>query len=355
MGEGSRFKPGRPQIRLDGKDAPSLSAGLIRLRVHEDQTGLLSCEATFGNWGPADGRVGFLYFGRDQLEFGKDLDVVGDEATLFSGRISAIEGTFPDGAPPLVTVLAEDRFQDLRMTRRTRSFLKLSDAQVMREIASEHGLDADIDVTGPTHDVLAQLNQSDLAFLRQRARSLDAELWVGDGTLNVKQHTRRQGGRLRFGYGNELSHFVVAADLAHQRSSVTVTGWDVAGKQGLSERADDAALGGELGNGDSGASVLRTALAERNETVSHAAPLASDEAQARAEAIFRRGARRFVRGHGIAQTDARLRVGATVQLDGIGPLFSGDYYVADATHRFDAEHGMRTDFTVERPGLGRPT
>nr|MBA3890966.1 hypothetical protein [Gemmatimonadaceae bacterium] len=56
-----------------------------------------------------------------------------------------------------------------------------------------------------------------------------------------------------------------------------------------------------------------------------------------------------------AQSDARLQVGATVQLDALGPLFSGDYYVTDASIRFDLEHGMRTHFCAERPGLGRAT
>lgn len=354
MAEGSRLAPARPQVELDGQPATSLTEGLIRLRIHEDQDGLFACEATFGNWGPAGGGVGFLYFGRDQLEFGKPFAIKLSGTSLFNGRISALEGTFPDGRSPEVTVLAEDRFQDLRMTRRTRSFAQVSDADVIRQVASDHGLTPDIDVTGPTHKLLAQLNQSDLAFLRERARAIDAELWIDDRTMSVKQHARRNGGRIRFGYGNELSELRIVADLADQRSSVTVTGWDVAGKQGLAEQADDAAVSGELANGDSGASVLRTALAERKETVAHTVPLAGDEAKARAEALFRRRARRFVRGHGIAQTDPALRVGATVQLDGLGPLFSGDYYVADAIHRFDTEQGMRTDLTVERPGLGRP-
>lgn len=357
MGEGSSLRPVRPQITVDGRAEASLAVGLLAMRIGEDQHGLYSCEATFGNWGPAGGSVGFLYFKRDTLEFGKEIVVALAGTTVFSGRITAIEAVFRDGGTPELTVLAEDRFQDLRMTRRTRSFADTSDADVMRRIASDHGLSADIDVSGPTHKLLAQLNQSDLAFLRDRARAVDAELWLdGTTTLSVKAHPRRNGGRLRIGYGNELIEFTVLADLAHQRSSVTVTGWDVAGKQKLAEQADEAVLGSELGDGDGGASVLRSAIAERKEIVSYAPlPLGSDEARGRAEALFRARARRFVRGHGVAQSDARLQVGATVQLDALGPLFSGDYYVTDASIRFDLEHGMRTHFCAERPGLGRAT
>jgi phage protein D len=352
MGEGSSLEPARPRISIAGKESGSLTEGLMRLRIQERQDGLYCCEASFGNWGPTGGKVGFLYFDRKTLEFGKDFAVELGDASLFSGRIVALEAAYPDGGGPELTVLAEDRFQDLRMTRRTRSFADMSDADVAQRIASDHGLTPSVDVTGPTHKVLAQLNQSDLAFLRERALAVDAEVWLDGRTLNVKAHTRRNGGRVRFGYGNELIELRVLADLAHQRSSVTVTGWDVAGKQALSERADDAAVSGELAGGDSGASILRSAIAERKETIAHAVPLSSAEARARAEAAFRARARRFVRGHAVAQTDARLRVGATVQLDGLGPLFSGDFYVTEATHRFD-EHGMRTEFIVERPGLGR--
>jgi len=243
----------------------------------------------------------------------------------------------------------------MRMTRRTRTFTRQSDEQVIRSIAQDHGLTAQLDISGPTHVVLAQLNQSDLAFVRERARALDAELWMDDRTLHVAAHSRRRGQKTRIGYGNQLSRFTVLADLAMQRSSLRVTGWDVAGKRALSEQADDQSLGAEVGSADSGASVLKTALAERKETVAHASPRGSAEARAAAEAIYRRGARRFVRGTGSATVDANFRVGATVTVDGVGPLFSGDYYLAETTHLFDGVRGMRCEFVVERPGLGRPS
>lgn len=352
---GAVIAPARPTVTLDGQAAPALTEGLLRLQVRETQEGLSSCEATFGNWGPDQGRVGFLYFGRNQVDFGKAFAVTLGDGTLFHGRITGIEATFPDGGPPEVTVLAEDRFQDMRMTRRTRTFTQQTDEQVISSIARDHGLTPQLDVSGPTHVVLAQLNQSDLAFVRERARAIDAELWMDDRTLHVAAHSRRRSSRTRIGYGHELSRFTVLADLAQQRSSVVVTGWDVKAKSALSEKADDQSLGSEVGNADSGASVLRTALAERKETVARAVPYASAEARAEAEAIFRRGARRFVRGHGTATVDATFRVGATVQIDGVGPLFSGDYYIAETTHLFDGQLGSRCEFVVERPGLGRPT
>jgi phage protein D len=99
-------------------------------------------------------------------------------------------------------------------------------------------------------------------------------------------------------------------------------------------------------------SILQAALGERKEAVVHSVPLDGDETQARAEAYFKAMARRFVTGRGVAETDPRLRVGASADLDGLGPLFSGKYYVAEVRHLFDGADGLRTQFTAERPGIG---
>ena len=156
----------RPSILIGGQDKPELAAGLLSLAVSEDVCGLYRCEATFGNWGTSNGAPGYLYFDRSLLDFGKQLQVKVGDVALFDGRIMALEAQYPEGQPPRITVLAEDRLQDLRMTRRTRSFNDQSDADVAQKITNDHGLTPQIDLGGPTHKLLAQVNQSDLAFLR---------------------------------------------------------------------------------------------------------------------------------------------------------------------------------------------
>src|SRR5689334_11363968 len=124
----------RPTITIGGQDQPSLAEGLLSLLISENNQGLYRCEATFGNWGATGGGIGFLYFGRDLIDFGKAFAVKlgssSNAAVLFEGRITALEAQFPAGLPGRIVVLAEDRFQDLRMTRRTRSFEQASDADV---------------------------------------------------------------------------------------------------------------------------------------------------------------------------------------------------------------------------------
>ena len=348
----------RPRLRLEGEPLPELGESLLQsLYVEESTLGLFRCEASFINWGPKDGQVGYLFFDRRTLDFGKTLSVEfgppGEAGPVFAGRISGLEASFPAGRPPELRVLAEDRFQDLRMERHTRTFEDMSDADVIRQVASQHGLSAEVDAAGPVHRLLAQLNQSDLAFVRERAAATDAELWLDGRTLYVQARSRRSHGAVTLTYGSDLLEFSVLADLAHQRTAVRVSGWDVAGKQAIDVEAGLSAIQAELTGRQGGSTVLQAALAPRVERMALDTPLAAAEAQALAEARYRSRARGFVRGQGASDGNPRLRVGATVDLRNVGPLFDGPYSVTLARHSFDLLNGYRTAFHVERPGIGR--
>lgn len=357
-GTSAAFYAAQPSIQLDGTDTPNLSSGLLNLMVEETTAGLCRCEATFGNWGNYQGSVGFLYFDRQVLDFGKSLAVrAGDSdasAKIFDGHITGLEAQFPQNRPPQLIVLAEDRFQDLRMTRRTRSFDDVSDRDVLNTIASEHGLQADLDVSGPTHRVLTQLNLSDLAFIRERASAIDAEVWVDGAVLYARQRASRHVGDVTLTYGQGLLEISLLADLAGQRTSLVVTGWDIGAKEAVEHEAAEDVLRPELNGHQSGASILESAFGRRVERVVHLAPQDASEARALAEGEFRRIARRFIVGHGVAEGDGRIHVGTKLDLQGLGPLFEGPFYVADVRHSFDRRTGFRTHFKVERPGLGQP-
>ena len=285
-------KGARPSIEIDGQRNATLTSAMMSLLVIEGADGLARCELMFGNWGGAE-RGGFQHFGRDQLEFGKTLKITLDTSTLFEGRISAITAKFPDGGPPQVGVCAEDRLQDLRMVRRTRTFADASLADVLRRIAGDHGLQPDVDASGETYKLLAQVNQSDLAFARDLARREGAQVWVEGTTLKVASRTRRHGGTVELSWAGQLREFNVSADLAHQRTKLIGAGWNVADKKAAKHEADEAAVRSELNGGDGGAATLQRAFGDRPDTLAHAVPASDAQARAVAEASFRHLARRL--------------------------------------------------------------
>jgi phage protein D len=160
---------------------------------------------------------------------------------------------------------------------------------------------------------------------------------------------------LQLDFHAKLREFSALADLAHQRTSVTVGGWNVSSKEALSYEATEDAITSELNGDTSGASILNSAFGKRKESLVHTVPMSSQETQAEAEAYFKMSARRFVTGRGVAETSKDLRVGSYVNLQGLGPLFSGKYYLSEVRHLFDLRLGLRSEFTAERPGLGQPS
>lgn len=344
-------RPARPTIEVGGERSATLEAALIGYELTDAIEAMARAELTFGNWGGED-RPGFQRFDRKTLDFGKAIKISLGDGLLFEGRITALGADFPEAGPPTVTVLAEDRLQDLRMTRRTRCFAQASLGDVVRRIASEHGLQAEVATTAPAVPLLVQLNQSDLAFLHDTARRFDVDLHVSGTTLRAAPARSEQA--VELAWAGTLRAFTVTADLAHQRTAIVASGWDVAGKEGVSHRGAKAAVEAELSGQDAGADILAQALGERIDTLAHGLPRSAAEARQLAEASFRHMARGFVAGEGLCETDPAIRAGARLDLTGLGPLFDGAYRAVSVTHLFDAEHGARTEFRCNRPWLGRP-
>ena len=144
------------------------------------------------------------------------------------------------------------------------------------------GCSSDVDLPGPTHRVIAQVDQSDLAFLRSRARRVGAEVWVADDTLHVARRTSRRQGRVVLSHRQNLREASIGADLAGSaRRSPSAAGTRRPRRPSTCE-ADVAALASErAGGGTAGAELLRQAFGERPERVVHTVPLGPDEARRR--------------------------------------------------------------------------
>ncbi len=344
-------RPSRPTIRIDGESQPRLEAAMLSYRLHASIESMASAEIEFGNWGGED--AGFQFFSRDILDFGKEIVVSLQNEILFQGRISAINGRFPSAGPPTIVVLAEDRLQDLRMTRRSRSFEQVSLADVADAIARDHGLTAQVEVETAVAPVLTQVNQTDFAFLFDLARRFNAKVHISEQTLYVTEDRGTPPVDLR--WSGTLREFDVTADLARQYNAIIASGWDVASKEAISHEADSSEMSAEIGSDTGGAALLEEFFEPRIETLAHLKPSTVTEAREFANGAYRRMARDFVMGEGECETDPLIHVGAMLELSGLGDLFNGLYRALEVTHCFDPQLGALSEFRCHRAGIGRPS
>jgi phage protein D len=233
----------------------------------------------------------------------------------------------------------------------------MSDADIAAAIASEHGLPSDVAAPGPTYDVVQQWNQSDLAFLRERARLIQAELWFEDGTLKFQARSQRSGTAITLIQSGDdpaqagcgLLDVQLRADLAHQRTSVHAGGYDAGSRDRIDEQAGADAIQAEISGGRTGPQVLQQAFGERVSYRVRENALAAGEASDWARAEMLRRCRSFVTAVGTTNGTPDMVVGSRLTLRGVGAPFEGDgYYAVRVCHTYDLKSGHRTHFEAQR-------
>jgi phage protein D len=350
-----------PTFKVDGTAKGELARDLLRLDVEEDTEGLKTLQAHFVAIGPSSqgNDEQLLYLDGSVLDFGKSVEVTigppNNRKDIFKGTISALELSVEEGQMPHVTAFAEDDLMKLRMTRRMKTYENKTDAGIAQAIGSEHGLSANAAADGPSYDVVQQWNQSDLAFLRDRARLVQAEIWFADGAINFKTRANRSGNAVTLVNGNHLVAVQLRADLAHQRTKVKVSGYDAKQRAQIEDEAGTAAIQAEVSGGRLGPTLLQQALGDRINHRLSETPLVVAEATSWAKAEMLERSRKFVTVTGTTRGTPELAVGSTLTLERVGaPYNGGGYYTTSVRHSYDLNTGHRTHFTAERANLNQP-
>ena len=346
----------RPTLRFSGQEDARASQLVVAMRMDEAEGGLSRLEMRFSNWASTTGGGAELAFpAASKLALGAPIEVyVGDEAApreIFRGRISAIEADFRTGAPPEISVLAEDALQSARMARRSKTFAQQSPKAVVESVARGLGLTPVVAGLAAPVGTWAQLNESDLAFLHRLLARFDADVQIVGTELHASPRADVQRGTLELQLYGQLGRARVTADLADQVSEITVRGWNAADGAAVEGRATAGTHLGP-GSGQDGKAVLAATFGARHEHLGQLAVATDDEARAVAEAAFDQRARRFVRVDATAEGNARLRVGTQVRLTGLDARFDNTYYVVRASHLYDLKQGFRTEFSAECAYLG---
>jgi len=348
-----------PVFKIDGELRGELARDLSLLEIEEGTDGLKTLMLRLIAVGPKDSAPvePQLYLDGEIVDFGKQIEVSigpdGGARTVFKGTISAIDALFEDGGPePHVTIYAEDALMNLRMTRRMKTWTDVSDGGIARQIASANGLTADVAAPGPTYAVVQQWNQSDLAFLRERARLIQAEVWFENDALCFKTRGHRTASSMTLVNGGDLRHVQVRADLAHQRTKVKTSGYDAKTRAAIDEEAGAEAIQEEISGGRTGPAVLQQAFGGRVSYRVRENPIVAGEAAAWAKAEMLRRCRSFVTAGGTTDGSPDMTVGSTLNLDQVGaPFNGGGYYVIRVAHTYDMTNGHRTHFEAERATL----
>jgi phage protein D len=340
----------RPTIQVDEQSFAKVNELLLTMEMTEQVGGLSCLELRFSNVASEpDGAADFAFEDDQILKLGSAITVYsGDETApqeIFRGYITGLEADFGEEAPPELVVLAEDIAQRARMDRRTEVYTNSSVADIAQTIAQRLSLTPVITGLTDTTGTWVQMNESDLAFLRRLLARYDADVQVVGAEFHVSPRGDVRRGDVELALHSQLRQARLLADLTHQVSEVTVTGWDAV--QGQRTRGTSRGDATGPGRGQTGAELLRRTLGERPHHLSHLVAPTDAEANALAAAAFDHRARRLVTVLATAEGNPAIRVGTYTRLTGLGDRFDNTYYVVRTCHRFDVTRGYETEFEAE--------
>jgi uncharacterized protein involved in type VI secretion and phage assembly len=259
------------------------------------------------------------------------------------GEIVALELEQRPGTARVV-VQAFDRSHRLHRGRRVRTFQEVSDGDVVSRIASDAGLQADVQGAGESHPYLIQDNQTDYEFIAQRALLTGMQFVVDDKTIRYGEPTDASASPIELAWGDQLLSFDVRLTAADQVSEVEVRGWDPGQKQAITATVSDSDAAPSIGvqSGDIRSSAFGSATAL---VTDHPVSDAS-QAQAVAKAALDHVTSAIVRADGVAFGDPTIKAGSRVKITGLGHRLSGTYDVTASTHTISPGTGYETRFSV---------
>jgi len=288
--------------------------------------------------------------------------------SLIVGEVTAIEGRYGEFTRTTV-VRGYSHDHRLQRARRARTFIDAKDSDVARQLASDAGLQVgQVDATTQQHPQLAQADQTDWAFLVERATEIGYEVGATEGKFFFrKAHTLAGGTPLTATMGETLTSFEPRISAANLVPEVETRVQDATEAKALAAKIAIASPSAEIGAGTASQAASQFASKTPPKPPPTAengpAPTAkgyvlvdrgfsvvagSDKAlQDTAGALAEHVGSSFAEAEGEILGDGRAVAGAVLQVEGVPKPFAGKWLVTRARHVFDNNDcGYRTRFTV---------
>ena len=322
---------------------PEVRDLLVEVRVRD--TLALPDSATIRITDPAGDRVDTLM---GQFSIGTEVEIKASamksstKSTIFKGDVVAFEPEFGKEGVELV-IRALDKGHKLQRVRKVRTFQQMSASDIVRKIAGESGLTAEVQSTSVVHEFFQQSAETDWDLIARLARAHGYRFYVEDRKLCFKPAGAGAGTPIELKWQENLLSFRPRVSGIQQVQTVNVRSWDPKAKRnvtGNSSSAQTLSAPGiqrsQIANGSGGGTTL---IVDRPAATSgEANELAKSALAGRAEA--------FAEAEGVAQGNPSVKAGCKVKIGNVGTKLGGTYLVSSTTHLYRGATGYQTSFQI---------
>jgi len=282
-----------------------------------------------------------------------------DEIIIFKGIIVKSSIKAQKNRTSVFRVMCSDEAVKLTVGRKNKYFYDSKDSDIIQEIASEAGLQTEIDDTGISHQSMVQYYASDWDFIVSRADAMGMQVFTDDNILKLKAPDLSASPQLSLVFGDNILAFETEMDSRDQFAGVKAKSWDKANQEIIETESES--FNGSL-PGDITPNELSGIIGLDAFELNHGGGLKDVELQAWANAQNIKSKISKVKGRFQIQGYGNIKPGDMVELSGIGNHFSGNAYVSAVRHEITSENWItnlgigisRKWFSEETQGIVDP-
>ncbi|HWL41333.1 MAG TPA: VgrG-related protein [Ilumatobacter sp.] len=277
-------------------------------------------------------------------------DPTGKATSVFKGEVVSVGVDQHAGQARgcLLTLTALDLAHRLGHQTRVRTFQKQKYSDVVSRIASEYGLQSQVDDTSISFDYLIQTT-TDYAFLQELAFRTGYEWRVDDSKLIFKPRADSSP-VVTVRYGEDVRRIRARYTAGNEVAGVTVRAWNPLSKTAAVGTSQLSSVRGAGASGSASELVTQGRNKARafSKDVASSSLLAAvpDEATQLANALATRLATADLSVRCECLGDPRIAAGSVVKIENAGTKLSGNYYVTSVEHHFGRDGDLTTTFST---------
>ncbi|MDO3423369.1 type VI secretion system tip protein VgrG [Chryseobacterium sp. APV1] len=307
----------------------------------------------------------FKLSNEDLLIPGKEIEITAgyhsDEESIFKGVVVKHNIKVRNGSSYLI-IECRDKAVKMTLGRKSKYFYDSKDSDIIGELISNNGLNADVQATSNSHKELIQYRASDWDFMLTRAQANGKLCFVEDGTVKIAKPDFSKKEVETVVYGSSVHEFDGEIDARDQFKKISAKTWSYTDQELTEVEAQDP---GVKLNGNLSPDDLAKVFGIDDLQLKHGGNLTQSELQdwSDAKATFQQLAK--TRGRVKFQGIPAVKPGVSLMLQGVGNRFNGKIYVTGVRHEIaegnwlvDAQFGLsptwfsETYDVSEMPGSG---
>ncbi len=261
-------------------------------------------------------------------------------------------------SPSQLVIEARDKAVKLTATRKSAYYYKMSDSEIIEQLAGDAALEKDVESTSQKHEEMVQFYSSPWDFILARAEMNGQLVLADDNKLIVKKPVTTTATVLQLEHGATIMEFEADLNAETQKKSVKSSAWNYSDHEIVESEGSNPEV---KENGNITAATLADILGIEAYPLNHSGKFEEAELKSWTDAQIVRNKLSRICGRVKFQGSALVKPGVMLELKGVGDRFNGNVFVSGVRQSLtmsnwttDAQFGFTNRWFHETQRISSP-